>query len=73
VVHSPDTLTEPPEAPTRQVAERYLRERRYFVLGTDCHRLDSLEARLSGLQYAIELVGQAEVDRLTITNAQRLL
>jgi protein-tyrosine phosphatase len=53
----------------RTLAEKWLLEGRYFTLGSDLHRLDTLKIRLDGLKRAIELVGDAEVDRLTITNA----
>ena len=53
----------------RMCAERWLAAGRYFVLGSDLHRLDTLKIRLDGLQRATDIVGEAEVDRLTITNA----
>ena len=62
-----------PEAPTRTVVERYLREGRYHLLGSDLHNLASLPMRLDGLKRAIELAGKEVVDRLTITNPRQLL
>lgn len=56
----------------QSLAERLLTERRYFVLGSDLHRLDTLKPRLEGLKRTIELVGKEEVDRLTITNAAEM-
>ena len=53
----------------RSLAERWLTEGRYFVLGSDAHRLDTLICRLDGLKRAIQLVGMDAIDRLTITNA----
>lgn len=53
---------------TRDCAERWLSEKRYFLLASDSHRIDTMNIRLRGLQIAIELLGQAEVDRLTRTN-----
>lgn len=66
-------FSDPVGSPTRTVAERYLREGRYFVLGSDLHNLASLTMRLDGLERAAELVGADEVDRLTITNPRGLL
>lgn len=57
----------------RELGERWLKEGRYFMLGSDLHRLDTLDRRLRGLQRAIALVGEAEVDRLTIENPSKLL
>ena len=54
---------------TRTCAERWLTEGRYFVLGSDLHRLDTLKIRLDGLKRAIEVAGDEAVDRLTINNA----
>jgi len=59
--------------PSRRVAEKFLREGRYFMLGTDLHRLHSLPSRLRGLAVARKLVGEPELNRLTITNPSTLL
>lgn len=66
-------FTDPPDWPSRRLIERFAREGRYFLLATDCHRLDSLRPRLDGLQAAIELLGDKLVDRLTIHNPWKLL
>jgi len=66
-------LHDPPEMPTRQVAERYLKDGRYFVLGTDTHNPQGLPQRLAGLRSAMEMVGDDTVNRLTIENASKLL
>jgi protein-tyrosine phosphatase len=66
-------FSDPPGSPTRTVVERYLREGRYFLLGSDLHNLASLPMRLDGLRRAIELGGKDTVDRLTITNPRELL
>jgi hypothetical protein len=42
------------------------------LLGTDLHRLDTLPGRIEGLSRAIELVGEAAVDRLTVENPRVL-
>ena len=66
-------LGDPDTAATRRVAERYLREERYFMLGSDLHNYAGLECRLTGLHRAIELAGPETVDRLTIHNPRELL
>lgn len=49
----------------KKLAERFLREGRYFMLGSDCHRPAHLPARMAGLQRATEIVGEATVQKLT--------
>ncbi len=66
-------LVDPPDALTRRRAEEFLYEDRYFMLGSDLHRLQSLPPRMAGLQRAIDLVGLDEVDRLTRENPAKLL
>ncbi len=66
-------LGDPPRAATRQIAERFLRERRYFMLGMDLHNHASMPIRLTGLQRAVEAVGQDAVDELTIHNPMKLI
>jgi protein-tyrosine phosphatase len=64
---------DPPHADTRRVAERYLAEERYFMLGSDLHNLKSLPIRMAGLKRATELAGEEAVWQLTSTNPCRLL
>jgi protein-tyrosine phosphatase len=66
-------FSDPPGAPTRVTAERYLEEGRYFLLGSDLHRLNSLQVRLDGLNRAIELVGEERIRELTVLNPRTLL
>lgn len=66
-------LGDPPHTRTRQVAEQFLGEGRYFMLGSDIHNLAGWPIRLSGLARAIEAVGEAEAWRLTRDNPQQLL
>ena len=61
------------ESPTRRSVEKLLAERRYFLLGTDTHRPDTLPMRLNGLKRARELAGEEHIDQLTITNPQTLI
>ena len=60
-------------APTRRVAEQFLLEGRYFMLGCDLHRIETLQARLDGLAVATELAGEDVVRKLTVENPRRLL
>lgn len=62
-----------PTARTRQVAEQYLAEDRYFMLGTDTHRPESLPVRLAGLQRVRELAAPSKVEELMRTNPSKLL
>jgi len=64
---------DPPHMDTRRVAERYLAEGRYFLLGSDLHNLKSLPMRMAGLQRATELAGEEAVWELTSTNPRQLL
>jgi len=64
---------DPPHAETRQVAEQYLAEKRYFMLGSDLHNLKSLPIRIAGLYRVMELVGEDGAWELTSTNPSKLL
>jgi protein-tyrosine phosphatase len=66
-------FSDPHHSHTRRVAEQFLKERRYFLLGSDLHNPVSLPARLRGLENAIGLAGEAEIDRLTVQNPTTLL
>lgn len=61
-----------PDADTRITAERYLRENRYFMLGSDTHNVEGLKHRLKGLQIATDLAGPAKIDELMRLNPQKL-
>jgi hypothetical protein len=65
-------LADPEGTPTRRLAEQYLREGRYFLLGSDLHNLASLPIRLEGLRRAIELAGEKKVWSLTHEHPKRL-
>ena len=64
---------DPPGSPTRDTAERYLTEGRYFMVGSDLHNLRTMDVRLNGLNRVIEAVGHEATDRLTIENPSKLL
>ena len=64
---------DPPHTHTRRLADQFLKEGRYFVLGSDTHNLAGLQIRLDGLKNAIKLVGGKEVWRLTRENPQLLI
>jgi tyrosine-protein phosphatase YwqE len=66
-------LADAPETRTRQVAEQYLREGRYFLLGSDTHSPQTLPHRIAGLHRAIEIAGEDAVNLLTIENPLKLL
>lgn len=66
-------LGEGPEAMVRRVGERFLREGRYYMLGSDLHGLESLAVRLKGLDNAISMVGEQEVWRLTREHPAEML
>ncbi|HZL35016.1 MAG TPA: CpsB/CapC family capsule biosynthesis tyrosine phosphatase [Tepidisphaeraceae bacterium] len=66
-------LGDPPDSATRRLAEKYLAEDRYFLLGSDLHNLASLPIRLKGLRRAIEAVGEEKVWQLTSENPRKLL
>jgi len=62
-----------PGAATRETVERFLLEGRYFLLGSDSHNPQSMAIRMNGLKRAIEVGGEALIDKLTIENPQRLI
>jgi len=66
-------LADPPRSGTSRLAERLLTEGRYLPIGTDTHDSAGLPHRLRGLAAAQTLVGEAELDRLTITNPRTLM
>lgn len=66
-------FADPPGSPSRTMVERLTREGKYFLLATDCHRLDTLRPRLDGLRAAIDFAGYEVVDELTIHNPWKLL
>jgi len=62
-----------PHADTRRVVEQYLREGRYFMLGSDTHNPQTMGVRMDGLKRAIELAGEETIATLTIENPRKLL
>lgn len=50
-------FADPPGQPTRLLADRYLDEGLYFILGGDLHRPDTLASREEGLLKVIDRVG----------------
>jgi protein-tyrosine phosphatase len=55
------------------LAERYLKEGRYFMVGTDAHRPSHLAARLGGLLKVEEWLGKEKLDELTIINPAKVV
>ena len=66
-------LEPPPHTHTRRVAERFLKEGRYFMLGSDTHNLAGWPLRFAGLENAIALAGEDEIWRLTRDNPRKLI
>ncbi len=66
-------FSDPPHMRTRQVAERFLSEGRYFMLGTDLHGEETLRPRVEGFHRARELVDAETFDRLTIHHPRSLM
>jgi protein-tyrosine phosphatase len=66
-------FADPPGSRARELAERYLQDGLYFLLGSDCHRLDSLPVRIEGLRLVTKLAGPEVVARLTMQNPRTLL
>jgi len=66
-------LGDPPHASTRRVAERFLEEDRYFLIGSDLHNLTSLPLRMRGLARAMGLLGNDKVWQLTHDNPALLM
>ena len=62
-----------PGALTRGVAEKYLSEGRYFLLGSDTHNPQSMPIRMEGLKRAIALVGEEAINKLTVENPRKLM
>ena len=58
---------------TRRVAELYLREERYFAIGSDTHGMDSIEKRLSGLKRLESMASSETLDRLLRENPSKLI
>jgi protein-tyrosine phosphatase len=66
-------LDDKPHTHTRRLADQYLSEGRYFMLGSDLHKLNTLPTRLAGLRNAIKLIGEEEINRLTSDNPKLLI
>ena len=66
-------LSDPAGSDTRVTVELYLKQDRYFMLGSDLHNSRTLEVRLNGLKRAVELIGDETVDRLTKENPGKIL
>jgi protein-tyrosine phosphatase len=66
-------LCEPLGSLTRELAEKWLREGRYWVVGTDLHRADSIGVRVAGLKRAEELVGAEAFEVLTGSRGRELM
>ena len=56
----------------RQLAQRYLKEDRYFMLGTDGHRPEHIATRLAGISNALDIVGEERILKLMVENPAKL-
>ncbi len=68
-----ECLGDPQRGRRTLLAEQWLREDRYFMLGSDLHQLGGVDVRLAGLKRAIEIVGEDKVWELTHTHPLRIL
>jgi protein-tyrosine phosphatase len=66
-------LCEPAGSKVRELAERWLREGRYWVMGSDLHRADSMGLRVAGLRRAEELIGREAVEVMTGARGRELI
>lgn len=55
-----------------EVAAQFLKEGRYFMVASDAHRPENLARRLQGLETIRELVGEAALTELTVTNPGKI-
>jgi len=66
-------LSDPNTSATRQTIDVLLPRGVYTFLGSDLHHLETMPARMKGLRHAIDLVGQDQVNQLTIVNPRMLM
>jgi protein-tyrosine phosphatase len=66
-------LSDPPARVTRELIEKWLREDRYFMLGSDAHRTETMDVRINGLARAEKIVGAEKLDVLTRVNPMTIL
>jgi protein-tyrosine phosphatase len=66
-------ITYPKESPIFRMAERLLKEGKYFLLGTDLHNFKSMPDRIKGMEIAEKMVGREAFDALTMLNPRQLL
>jgi protein-tyrosine phosphatase len=64
---------DPPHAATRQTAERFLEEGRYFAVGSDLHNPQTLGVRLAGLRRVRQAIGEEGLELLTRINPGKLI
>jgi protein-tyrosine phosphatase len=66
-------LADPIGEPTRDLIELWLRQDRYFMLGSDLHQLEGLPARINGLSRAKEFLGEADLKKLLHDNPLKVI
>jgi protein-tyrosine phosphatase len=62
-----------PDARTRQCAETFLHDGKYFLLGSDTHNPETIGVRMEGLRRVVELIGERAANELTFVNPSSLL
>jgi len=66
-------LSDPLGKDTRRVIEKFLAEGRYFLLGSDLHKLATLPSRIAGLKRAREVLGEEGIAKLMVENPKKLM
>jgi protein-tyrosine phosphatase len=66
-------ISDEPGEPTRDTIDRFLREGRYFAIGSDTHGVPGLPSRLEGLARLKTIVDEKTLHTLLITNPAKLL
>jgi hypothetical protein len=56
-----------------QLAERLLKDGRYFFFGTDLHNPQGMDIRIKGLEVARRMAGEEAVRTLTVDHPRLLL
>lgn len=59
--------------PTRELADKFLAENRYYMLGGDLHREDTVHTRFKGLEKVLAKIGLEGVRQLMHTHPAKLL
>ena len=66
-------FSDPEDRMTRILVERFLKQGRYWALGSDTHNPQTIACRMDGLKRVIELLPEDEVRRLTVERPSELM